>query len=38
MMLDVQLRRHVVEGVFRLTQNITTTEDFRDQPHGRELP
>jgi hypothetical protein len=38
MMLDVQLRRHVVEGVFRLTQNLTTPEDFRDQPHGRELP
>src|SRR4029079_3817064 len=38
MMLDVQLRRHVVEGVFRLTQNLTTPEDFRDQPHGQELP
>jgi len=37
MMLDVQLRRHVVEGVFRLTQNLTTPEDFRDQPHGQEL-
>ena len=37
LMVDVALQRHVVEGVFRLTQNLTP-EDFRRQPHGAEIP
>ena len=36
-MVEVQLKRHVVEGVFRLTQSLTP-EDFKDQPKGAELP
>ena len=37
LMVEVELRRHVVEGVFRLTQSLTP-EDFRKQPKGAELP
>ena len=37
MMIEVQLKRHVVEGVFRLTQNLEP-ESFKDQPKGAELP
>jgi hypothetical protein len=37
LMIDVALRRHVVDGVFRLTQSLTP-EDFRQQPKGAEIP
>jgi hypothetical protein len=37
LMVEVQLKRHVVEGVFRLTQNLTP-EDFKKQEKGKELP
>lgn len=37
LMVEVALRRHVVEGVFRLTQNLTP-EDFRKQPRGMDIP
>ena len=37
LMVEVELRRHVVEGVFRLTQSLTP-EDFKKQPKGAELP
>lgn len=37
LMVDVELRRHVVEGVFRLTQSLTP-EDFKKQPKGAEIP
>jgi len=37
LMVGVELRRHVVEGVFRLTQNLTP-EDFKRQPEGSEIP
>jgi hypothetical protein len=36
-MVEVELRRHVVEGVFQLTQNLTP-EDFRTQPKGIDVP
>jgi hypothetical protein len=36
LMVEVELKRHVVEGVFRLTQSLTP-EDFKDQPKGKEL-
>jgi hypothetical protein len=36
-MIEVELRRRVVEGVFRLTQNLTP-EDFSNQPKGSEIP
>ena len=38
LMVDIVLRRHVVEGVFRHTQNLTTDEDFRQQDNGPDLP
>jgi hypothetical protein len=37
LMVEVELKRHVVEGVFRLTQSLTP-EDFKHQPTGAELP
>jgi len=37
LMVEVELKRHVVEGVFLLTQNLTP-EDFRTQPKGIEVP
>ena len=37
LMVEVELRRHVVEGVFRLTQNLSP-EDFKEQPKGADLP
>jgi len=37
LMVEVELKRHVVEGVFQLTQNLAP-EEFKDQPKGSELP
>jgi hypothetical protein len=37
LMIDIELQRHVVEGVFRLTQNLSP-EDFKNQPKGADLP
>lgn len=37
LMVEVELKRHIVEGVFRLTQSLTS-EDFKKQPKGSELP
>jgi hypothetical protein len=37
LMVDVELRRRVVEGVFRLTQDLNP-EDFKGQPKGADLP
>ena len=37
LMIEVVLRRHVVEGVFRLTQSLTR-EDFIKQPRGADIP
>ena len=37
LMIEVELRRHVVEGVFRLTQSLKP-EDFKKQPKGAEIP
>ena len=37
LMVEVQLKRHVVEGIFRLTQSLTP-EDFKHQPKGEKLP
>ncbi|MDA1185709.1 MAG: phospholipase [Acidobacteria bacterium] len=36
-MVEVELRRHVAEGVFRLTQDLAP-EDFKKQPKGADLP
>lgn len=36
LMVEIRLRRHVMEGVFRLTRNLEP-EDFRNQPKGAEL-
>jgi len=36
LMVEIQLKRHVMEGVFRLAQSLEA-EDFRDQPAGEEL-
>jgi hypothetical protein len=36
LMVEVELRRHVVEGVFRLTQSLTP-EDFKKQPRGADI-
>jgi hypothetical protein len=36
LMVEVELQRHVTEGVFRLTQNLTP-EDFSKQPKGADL-
>jgi hypothetical protein len=36
LMVEVELQRRVVEGVFRLTQNLTP-EDFKNQPKGSEI-
>jgi hypothetical protein len=36
-MVEVQLKRQVVEGVFRLTQSLPP-EDFKHQPKDAELP
>jgi len=37
LMVDVQLQRHVVEGVFQLTKSLAP-EDFRTQPKGTDVP
>jgi hypothetical protein len=37
LMIEVELRRHVAAGVFRLTQDLAP-EDFRKQPKGDDLP
>jgi hypothetical protein len=37
LMIEIRMIRHVVEGVFRLTQELTP-EDFKTQPPGREIP
>jgi len=37
LMIEVELRRHVAEGVFQLTQDLTP-EDFKDQPKGADIP
>ena len=37
LMIEVELRRRVVEGVFRLTQD-PRPEDFKNQPKGADLP
>ena len=36
LMVEVELQRRVVEGVFRLTQSLTP-EDFKNQPKGSEI-
>jgi hypothetical protein len=36
LMVEVELTRHVVEGVFRLTQNLSP-EDFKKQPKGADI-
>lgn len=36
-MIEIEMRRHVVEGVFTLTQDLTP-EDFRKTPKGKEIP
>jgi len=35
-MVEVTLRRRVVEGVFRLTQHLSP-EEFKDQTKGKEI-
>lgn len=37
LMVEIGLKRHVVEGVFQLTQNLAP-EDFKQQAKGAELP
>lgn len=37
LMVEVELQRHVVEGIFRLTQSLTP-EEFSRQPKGGDLP
>lgn len=37
LMLEVELRRRVAEGVFQLTQSLIP-EDFRKQPRGKDVP
>jgi hypothetical protein len=37
LMVEVELSRRVVEGVFRLTTDLTP-EDFKNQPRGNPLP
>ena len=37
LMVEVELQRHVVEGVFRLTQSLAP-EDFGTQPKGDDIP
>jgi hypothetical protein len=37
LMVQVELRRHVVDGVFRLTQSLTP-EEFKKQSKGVEIP
>ncbi len=37
LMVEVELRRRVVEGVFRLTQSLIP-EEFKKQPIGAEIP
>lgn len=36
-MIEIQLKRHVTEGVFRLTQDLAP-QSFKNQAHGAELP
>jgi len=36
LMVEVQLKRHVMDGVFRLTQSLVA-ENFKDQAKGNEL-
>ena len=37
LMIEIRLKRHVVEGVFRLTNNLEA-KDLKKQPKGKELP
>lgn len=37
LMVEVELKRRVVEGVFRLTQDLAP-ESFKDQPEGADIP
>lgn len=37
LMVEIQLKRHVMEGVFRLAHSLEP-ESFKDQPKGGELP
>jgi hypothetical protein len=37
LMIEIQLERHVVGGVFQLTQDLTPA-DFKAQPYGGEVP
>lgn len=37
LMIDIELRRRVVERVFRLTQNLAP-EEFKEGPRGTEIP
>lgn len=37
LMIEIQLNRHVVEGVLALTQDLTAN-DFKDQTKGRDVP
>ncbi len=37
LMVEIQLTRHVMEGVFRLTQNLEPGS-FKNQPKGNDLP
>ena len=37
LMIEVQLKRHVMEGVFLLTRNLGPAS-FKDQPKGKEIP
>jgi len=37
LMLEIELRRRVGEGVFRLTQSLDP-ENFKDQPKGEDIP
>jgi hypothetical protein len=36
-MVEIELQRHVREGVFRLTQKLAP-ESFAKQPKGKNLP
>jgi hypothetical protein len=37
LMVEIELQRHVREGVFRLTQKLAP-ENFAKQPKGKDLP
>lgn len=38
LMIEVELKRHVVEGVFRLVDATQPRESFKDQEKGKDLP